>query len=227
MTKREQVIGLIYLPIHMFALPFLVSFVNYYMLSAVNITLSDAMVTFVYYAFSFLFVLVFLHRYLKSTFSDLCDNFLRSIWTVVLGVVFYYALLYAVSIVLMSLAPDLTNPNTEIIQSETKRSANVIIAFTVLLAPVVEETLFRGVLFGSLRKKNRLAAYLISAVLFSAYHLWGYFLTRYDWTLLLSLLQYLPGAIVLAWSYERSGTLWTAIFLHSVINLLSMYVQTS
>ena len=227
MTKKEQIVGLVYLPIHIFALPFLISFVNVYMLGAVSVTLSDAAVTLVYYAFSFLFVLIFLHRYLKSTFSDLFDHFRGSIWTVILGFVFYYALLYAVTLVLAFFVPDLTNPNTEVIHSETQLNANVIIAFTVLLAPVVEETLFRGVLFGSLRKKNRLAAYLISAVLFSAYHLWGYFLTSYDWTLLLSLLQYVPGAIVLAWSYERSGSLWTAIFLHSMINLLSMYVQTS
>jgi membrane protease YdiL (CAAX protease family) len=36
--------------------------------------------------------------------------------------------------------------------------------------------------------------------------------------------QYLPISIVLAWIYERSGTIWTSIFFHMGINAMSFYV---
>lgn len=37
------------------------------------------------------------------------------------------------------------------------------------------------------------------------------------------MLQYLVPGVVLAWVYERSGTLWTAIALHAGVNALSVW----
>ena len=41
----------------------------------------------------------------------------------------------------------------------------------------------------------------------------------------ISVLSYLPAGYVLAWSYERSGSIWTPIFLHTAINAVTLLLQ--
>jgi membrane protease YdiL (CAAX protease family) len=45
-----------------------------------------------------------------------------------------------------------------------------------------------------------------------------------DITYFLLMVQYLVPGIILAWVYERSGTLWTSIILHAVTNALAVLV---
>ena len=94
----------------------------------------------------------------------------------------------------------------------------------VVGAPIVEEVLFRGVVFQSLRKRNRVLAYVVSVVLFSLYHVWSYAIAAGDPKVLLYALQYVPLTLILTWTYERSGSLWTAIAFHSSYNFLAMYL---
>lgn len=225
MSKSERVIGILYIPFHILILPLIIAFVYTYMLQTIGVNLSEAYLNLVYYAFSFVFIFIFMHKFLKSSFSDLWDNVFGTIKTVILGYLFYYMMLYAISFAMTFFVTDLVNPNSEQIINEAKLNSNVMLVVSVFLAPIVEETLFRGALFGTLRKKSRIMAYIVSTVVFSAYHLWGYFLGAFDWTLFVYLLQYLPGAIILAWSYEKSGTIWAPIFLHMVINYLSITAQ--
>jgi membrane protease YdiL (CAAX protease family) len=98
------------------------------------------------------------------------------------------------------------------------RDAALILA--AALSPVVEETMFRGALFGVLRTKSRVAAYIISALIFSLYRAWPQ-LPGSDpgaaWTYLL---QYLPASAALCWSCEWSGTVITPVALHALMNLI-------
>jgi membrane protease YdiL (CAAX protease family) len=132
---------------------------------------------------------------------------------------------YVLALVLTLFLKNGTNPNQELIISNTKLNPNQAIAVGVLLAPIVEEALFRGAVFGSIRRKNRILAYIVSAALFGVYHLWQYLLVGFQWELLLYMVQYVPGAIALAWCYERSGNIWSSILLHMVINFISLKVS--
>ena len=98
----------------------------------------------------------------------------------------------------------------------------MIIVAAVLLAPIVEETLFRGALFGTLRGRNRLLAYAVSALAFAVYHMWQYFIAGFEWQMLLFLLQYIPPSIALCWCYEKSGSIWAPITLHALVNFMSI-----
>jgi membrane protease YdiL (CAAX protease family) len=92
---------------------------------------------------------------------------------------------------------------------------------TVLLAPVVEETMFRGALFGSIRLRSRAVAYIVSALAFAAYHLWPFLFTDMWRVNALYALQYIPASVILAWCYERGNSIWAPITLHALINLLA------
>jgi len=87
---------------------------------------------------------------------------------------------------------------------------------TVLTTPVVEETFFRGFVFGGLRRYGFFWAALSSGLLFSAAHV--------------SLGGLIPLALVgmlFAWSYTRTGSLWTAIYAHLFFNLVSFVALTA
>ena len=224
MKKSEALIGWIYLPVHIFALVILLTYLFYYLFPELGLAVDDVYQNVYYYGFSFLFLLIFLNRYLCSTYSDLCDNILNTVFAVLAGFFLNYFLTLAVQSALSLVLNDLTNPNSALVDEQLVTNTGIMVAVTVLLAPVVEETLFRGVVFGTLRKKSRLAAYLVSSLIFSFYHLWQYFLIGFDWTLLLYTLQYVPASLVFCWCYERGRNLWAPIFLHMFINLMSVIV---
>ena len=94
--------------------------------------------------------------------------------------------------------------------------------FTVFLAPLSEECLFRGLLFGQVLKKSRMGAYALSAVCFALIHVMGYLGTYTPLQLVLSLAQYLPAGLILARSFEKSGTIAVPILIHMTINAISM-----
>jgi membrane protease YdiL (CAAX protease family) len=87
---------------------------------------------------------------------------------------------------------------------------------TVLVAPLAEETFFRGFMFGGLRRFGFFWAALVSGLLFSAVHL-------------------NPGGLIplalvgmlFAWAYTRTGSLWTPIYAHLTFNLVSFVALTA
>jgi membrane protease YdiL (CAAX protease family) len=87
---------------------------------------------------------------------------------------------------------------------------------TVLVAPLAEETFFRGFVFGGLRRYGFFWAALASGLLFSAAHV--------------SLGGLIPLTLVgmlFAWSYSRTGSLWTSIYAHLIFNLVSFAFLTA
>jgi len=87
------------------------------------------------------------------------------------------------------------------------------IASALVVAPLVEEPVFRGVLYPSLASRTpRWAAILLSAALFAAAHL------LWSWKLFLPWTQFL-GGLIFAWAYERTRSLVFPALLHFAGNL--------
>lgn len=76
-----------------------------------------------------------------------------------------------------------------------------------ILAPVAEELVFRGLIFGYLRRWGLPAAVLISTALFAAFHLPTIPVTQ------------IIGGIVFALAYASTGSLMTPIVIHMLGNL--------
>ena len=97
----------------------------------------------------------------------------------------------------------------------------------VVMAPIVEEPMFRGLLFGCIRPRSRALAYIVSVLLFSLYHVWQYAFIGGDFTLLIYSLLYMPVSAGLCWAYDRSGSIWAPMVMHGIINALSLSVLNS
>ena len=61
-----------------------------------------------------------------------------------------------------------------------------------------------------------------SSLLFALLHVWQFAAVNHSWTYLLQMLQYLVPGLVMAWTYERSGTLWGSVLLHAAVNGLAV-----
>lgn len=116
------------------------------------------------------------------------------------------------------------NPNESGYALEYLLSPRATGLIVVVLMPMVEELLFRGVLFGGVRRYSRGAAYLLSAGLFALYCVWQFAFSygRLDLRYLLLAVQYLPAGVLLSWCYERGGSLWSAVLLHMAVNGLTL-----
>ena len=82
----------------------------------------------------------------------------------------------------------------------------------VILAPIAEETFFRGVVFNAFRREGgRRWAYLGSSALFAVIHV----------SLVAVIPIFLLG-LALAWVYERTGSLLAPMAMHAVVNGVSV-----
>ena len=220
MLSRSQMrIGWCWLVIHAVALPFILSaFAEF-----AETPMSEGQVNLLYYVISFAFVMLFLGKFLRRSFDVLCDRIVFCLVVMVSGVVVYYALSYLAALILVLAEGGLPeeNPNNAAIAGVALRDFGIMRAVSIFIAPIVEEVLFRGVAFGSMRKYSRFSAYVISIALFCIYHVWQYVLVSEDWTLLIYMVQYIAPGFVLARIYERSGSIWPAIFFHMGVNAFS------
>jgi len=223
MSVRERIGGIIYIPLHALVIPILAVLADSLILQPKGISLSEAVINLAIYAVGFVFCILFMWKFLKKSFSDIFERkgFLR---TVISSVFIYYLLAAVVSTLLTAILGefDLINPNTESVNNLIFNNLNVMTVMTVFFAPVVEECIFRGALFGTIRTKSRIIAYIVTILAFAIYHLWGYFITDYSWKLWVYLLQYVPASLVLCRAYEKSGTIWCPIVLHAIINFVAL-----
>jgi membrane protease YdiL (CAAX protease family) len=221
MSKPQKIAGWVYLPIHMFLLPLLLNMLAVYLPGG----LTELTANLIYYAAGFAFCLLVLWWYFRASFDILLDNLPQCLVALAFGYLMYLMLSYlAAGALLLFLGDNLANPNNEAVAELLTENSRAVLGLTVFVAPLVEELLFRGVIFGSLRQKGRFLAFAVSIAAFSLYHVWQFALAGMDWTLLLYAVQYIPAGYALAWAYEKTNSIWTPIFLHMLINGISLLV---
>ena len=170
-----------------------------------------------------IFCLTLMWKYLRSAFDRLCDNKIINAAAFISAYVAYFLLSLIASVVLLAILGDgLLNPNNAAVEELEVQNSGVVMGLSVFIAPLVGEILFRGVLFGSLRRKSRAAAYIVSITVFGLYHVWQYALVSMDWRVLIYMLQYIAPGYALAWLYERTSCIWLPIFMHMAINLVML-----
>ncbi len=220
MTQTQTLLSWIYLLVHAAALPLLLRLLQTYTPDPID----EPTLNLIYYAFGIVFCLTATFTFLRRSFDVLVDHIRLCLLTILLGLMIDYALSGVAALALLLVDGMLENPNNATVMELAGQNNGTVKAIAIFLAPIVEEVLFRGAVFGSVRGRSRVWAYVVSALLFSLYHVWQYAAAYGDLRMLLYALQYLPVSIVLAWCYERSGSIWTSIFFHMGFNAMSFYV---
>ncbi len=218
LKKGETFAALAWIPVHILLLPWLLRFAcrdGRMDISTANLVL---------YAAGTLYMLVMMGRFLRRQFDPLCDRFFFCLLQVAgsyLAVIAFNAA-FATILVLISGGDIIANPNNQAVTGLAEESPGIISATGIFLAPIVEELMFRAGVFGAIRGRNRALAYIVSMLAFGIYHVWSYL--PEDPLYILFVVQYLPVSWLLCRCYEKTDTIWTPIFLHMLINAVSMTV---
>lgn len=218
MPRGARIAGWVYLPVHVFVLPLTIGAA----LAAVRGELpSDVTCNVWYYLIGLVFTLIAMWGFLRRSYDTLSGSILRCI-----GILFAaYGLDVLLSLVLQlgaGFIGELPSPNNDAVTGLAKVDYKRMIAVAVLMAPLVEECLFRGVLFGAIRPRSRFWAYVVSIAAFALYHVWQYAFMYQDARLLLSALRYVPVSAALAFCYEQTRSIWPPVFFHMFINAMSL-----
>ena len=216
MTKTERILGYIYLPFQLLVLPIIVVFGAMFF----RWNMTEAELNVICFAFNFIALTVIFHRYLLDSAKVFFRHPGRALSSCGWGFLLHFGGTYWISLLILTLDPEFSNVNDGALSEMLQESSVLMSIGTILLAPVAEEILFRGVVFGQLHRKWPLAAYILSAAIFSSLHVVGYIGSYPALRLVLCFLQYLPASIALAFVYVRSDTIFAPILMHIVINTI-------
>ena len=99
------------------------------------------------------------------------------------------------------------NPLTEVVD---ETGAGIFLIMSVVIAPFIEEFVFRGIFYRGLRRRGRIAEpVLISALMFGLYH--GN-ITQFIYASVLG--------IFLALAVDASGSVWSSVTIHLLFNAI-------
>ena len=217
-TRQENLLGYIYLAFSQILLADVIAIVSYYLgypisLSVLNIT---------YFLVNFMSIVAIFHRFLGRSLQAAWKNIPKCLINVLIGFGIYYWGTILVGLLITWINPSFANVNDQAVTGMVQENPLIMGVCTVFFVPVVEETLYRGLIFQQLQRKHRLLAYIISVAVFSSIHVVG-FIGSVNWlTLALCFMQYLPAGIALAWAYERADTIVAPILIHMIVNQIGM-----
>lgn len=219
LTKAQAIAVLLWLPVHVIGLPLLI-----YVLVLRGL-IGGVAANLLVYAVGAAYMLLLLRRFFRRDFDALCDHPLR-VFLLVIGA--YWASRFGevlIALLLEAMSVTGSNENNDAVIQMAKDSIGPTAAMAVVLAPIVEESMFRAGIFGLIRRRSRFWAYAVSSLCFALYHVWESAL--YDPRQLIFILQYLPSSLALAYVYEQSDSVWGCIFLHMLVNGVSILTVMS
>ena len=150
----------------------------------------------------------------------------RDVGYAVLGYLAYYALLIVAIIIAGAFTQINLEQKQELGFEELGSPADKLMALAglVLLAPIIEEIIFRGFVFTGMRTKlNFVWAALFTSLLFAAPHL----LQSSQGLLWIAGVDTLILSFVLCYIREKTGSLWAAMLVHAFKNSLAFILLLS
>lgn len=223
MTTGEQIGGTVLLALYLLVLPAVRDPLFDLVERLTGANLSASLRSIVYYYALFAAVVVIFRRFLCRTSRNFTDNLGVACEAALTGLVALYGLNELVFRLGRVLVGGLTNLNDGLIAAPVPDAPRTTFLIAVVIFPIVEETLFRGLVFGGLKGKSRWIAYAASCCLFALSHVWQLASSGLSPLALARTLQYLVPGAVLCRTYERSGSLWSAVAVHAAANALCLW----
>ncbi len=217
LAAREKYLGVAYLIFQFLFLPVLLQLVG----GVFSISISDALYNFLYFSINFICVIAIFSSFLKKNILRASRNQQQMLTAAAMGFGLYWLCSTLMGVAIQALFPEFTNLNDGELISIFGSYPLLMFLGTVILAPVAEEVLHRGLVFGALYEKNPWVAYIFSALLFAAIHVVQYIGLYSPLYVVVALVQYLPAGLIFAWSYQKCGCIFAPIAIHIINNLLA------
>lgn len=162
----------------------------------------------------------------KDVFKDIYQGFKDKIYPhlakfLLLGYGSVYVSSFVSNLLVVLLNGASNSANQEGIETILNAYPIPILIATIFFAPIVEEIVFRFIIFRSIRNKNVILAHFISAFLFGFIHVSNQVLVAGNWAEMIQIIPYFAMGLVFSLSYERKKTLAAPMALHFVNNLIA------
>ncbi|XMB87357.1 type II CAAX endopeptidase family protein [Mycoplasmatota bacterium WC44] len=201
-------IGLILLPL---------AFINLFNMLNIDQSLLNVFVNTSTYVFIFISIIFIINKSLLiegKIFLSSKKNILNSLFTALALLVSYFIIAYLFSVI----GVKGTSNNQSSLDEIFKIAPTAFIITTVILAPFVEEIVYRKVLFSVFKARlNKIFGILISSFFFGFIHV-----TSGDFVYLP---MYFSLGIILAYSYSKTNNIFVAILGHSIYNLVTILLM--
>ena len=218
MNRQEVMYGLFYLAFQFLFLPAMLRAVS----DMLPRSLTEAELNFTYYLINFITMTVLFHDFLGNTIRHAGHHLIHIVQAVILGLAAYYACMFLVDKAVAWLMPGFANRNNDSIFAMFRSSRYLMLVGTVILVPPFEECMFRGLIFRSLYGKSHWLAYAVSIASFAMIHIVGYLGVYSPLEILVAVAQYIPAGLCLGWSYAKAGNLFAPIFIHAIVNYITI-----
>ena len=218
LTKNQWKYGMLVMCFGILILPDLLYLALYGRVNA-------AQVNFISYFITAAATVYILKKFLKRNLDVLLAQPFWTVYRACGGYVAFLGLSSLVSLVIRGLSADFTNLNDVNVDTMLQGDLRIMVMTVTILAPIVEECFYRGLLFRGIYNRSPVAAWCLSMGLFAAAHVLGYLGTYSPLGLVLSFIQYLPAGFVLCMIYQRTGTIIGPMLTHSLINVMAVYAS--
>lgn len=220
--KRTLIAGAVYWPLYLSGLSCLLI----WLLPALGVNIYSARGNFqlnlTYFFLNFIAILLIFRRFLYDSLAPIRGRLGRFLLAVVVGMGAYYLMVSQIAAIYAAYELMPENINNAAVSSLIVQEPGWMLLSTVVLAPVTEECLCRGMLFGPICRKCPWLAYVVSSAVFAGLHIAaGISFDQATSTLILCFIQYLPAGVALSWVYHKTCSIWGSIALHALLNLNS------
>lgn len=141
----------------------------------------------------------------------------------IIGTVLIYLFGLIGGILTLLLGGQSTSENQQLIETITMSHPMMMIFTSVVLAPFLEECIFRGIVFGWVYELSPRLAHLVSAFIFGFIHVMMAILAGNiaEWVQIFS---YFFMGIALSYLYEKRNNIYVPVLAHAMNNLISMLI---
>lgn len=229
LSNRQKAIGtIIIFPWYLYFAPIIIKFILKLYTVYINNNLSEgslnAWFNLLIGLSSAILLFIFFKDFILENWKIFKQNLLENIiWVFTIGIFTAYLFSYLGEIVVNLLLPlDAGEATNQTLVTSLVSTNVLIMSFqAVVIAPIVEELLFRGLIFNSIRQKSIVWAHVISAFLFGLLHVYSYILAG-DMSEWIKLIPYMTVGLALSYAYEKRKNIMAPILLHGVKNLIAV-----
>ena len=221
LTQAEMGRGWVFFALYVLLFPWVMGWVQRSFDGALPVAEANV----VYYLLSATLVFLVFWTFLKHGFHLLLDWLPENLFAFVTGLAGAGVLRFLVSLIPLPVE----NPNAISYPEQFALAPPATAVILVVLMPIVEEPLFRGLLFGTARRYSRALGYVLSTLVYAVYCVWqfAYAYGQVDLRYLLLAVEYLPMGLALTWCYDNGGSIWSPIALHAAINAFTLYTAVA
>lgn len=233
MSSKEKAIGwILLLPSYLYYVPTIINFIFKFYIDHINaqvdytflgvlLNLGVSLICTVMTVFA---LKDFLIENIKAFKEKLFENI---VWSCSAGIAMEYGLAILSNLIVLLLLGTKGNDgsaNQQLFNVYLSSGPILMFIQAVIFAPILEELLFRGIIFRTARKKGLVLGHIISSLTFGFLHVYSGLLQG-DMTQWIHMIPYVAMGFAFSYAYEKRGNICVPMIIHMLNNFIAIMLS--